>query len=69
MLYEVITFLHGAIEGRGRFVQHDQLRFEDQGAGDGDTLALSARELVGIAVPDLGVEADVLQYLDSYNFV
>ena len=37
--------LHGHIECRDRFVQDEQLRLEHHRTGDGDALALSAREL------------------------
>ena len=42
--------LHGDVEGRGRLVEHDEARLEDDGAGDGDALALPAGELVRVAV-------------------
>lgn len=47
------------VEGAGRFVREDHARFGDEGAGDGDTLALASGELVGavaeaVAEPDLG---------------
>ena len=34
--------LDGAVEGGGRFVEEDELGPQDEGAGDGDALALSA---------------------------
>ena len=34
--------LDGAVEGRGGFVEEDELGPQDEGAGDGDALALSA---------------------------
>ena len=36
-----------AIEGRGRLVGDDQVRQPDHDAGDGDTLLLAARQLIG----------------------
>jgi len=35
------------IERRGGFIADDELRLMDEGAGDGDTLLLTARELRG----------------------
>jgi ABC-type dipeptide/oligopeptide/nickel transport system ATPase component len=57
--------LHRHVEGRGRLVQHDQLRFQDQGAGDGDALPLPAGKFMWIAVPCLGIEADLFQRRDD----
>jgi hypothetical protein len=42
--------LHRHVEGRRRLVEDDQLRAQDDGARDGDALALAARELVRVAV-------------------
>src|SRR3546814_1245528 len=42
--------LHRYVQGRHRFVSHQYPGLERQRAGDADTLALAARELVGIAV-------------------
>ena len=39
---------------RGRLVEHDDLRIQDHGPGDGDALALAARELVRVAVAPAG---------------
>ena len=39
--------LDRAVQGRGGLVQDDELRPQDKGPGDGDALALAARELVG----------------------
>jgi hypothetical protein len=50
--------LHRDVERRGRLVEEKDVGIEDQGAGDGDALALPARELVGLEVAKLGVEAD-----------
>ncbi len=49
------------VEGRGRLVEEEDARLEDQGAGDGDALALAARELVRVAVAEGGPEADLGQ--------
>ncbi len=47
------------VERRDRLVRHHQLRPQHQGAGDGDALALAAREHVGIAVVMLRPQADL----------
>ncbi len=44
--------------GGDRFVGHDQLRVQRERAGDADALALTAGELVRVAVVVLGVETD-----------
>src|SRR3989441_6785284 len=49
------------IEGAGRFVKEQELRFRREGAGDRNPLALSSRELVGEAVQMLGPQTDLLQ--------
>jgi hypothetical protein len=49
--------LHAHVERRGRLVEHDQARLQDEGAGDRDALALAAGEFVRVAVarsPDRG---------------
>ena len=51
--------LHGHVEGRGRLVEHDELRLERHGAGDGDALALAAGEFVRVAVHRRRIEADI----------
>ncbi|MNP10954.1 hypothetical protein D3C76_1031190 [compost metagenome] len=56
--------LHGAIQRRGGLVQQDQRGFEHQRPGDGDALALTAGELVGVAMPALWVQPDFLQRPD-----
>lgn len=50
--------LDGDVEGAGGFVEHEQPGAEREGAGDGDALALAARELVRVTVLDRGVQAD-----------
>ena len=52
--------LHADVEGRDALVAHHQLGLEDEGAGDADTLALAAAELVGIAAVPVGLEAYLL---------
>ena len=49
--------LNRDIEGGDGLVADDQLRAQGEGAGDADTLALTAGELVRVAVDVLGVEA------------
>ncbi len=53
--------LHRHVEGRHRFVGHDQFRMQSQRPGDTDPLTLPAGELVGIAVVMLGVQAHPLE--------
>ena len=53
--------LHRHVERAGRLVEHHELRLQHHGAGDGDALALAARELVRVAVLRRRVEADLLQ--------
>ena len=55
--------LHRQVERRHRLVEHQQRGAEDDGAGDGDALALAAREHVRIAVEVLGLQPDLLQHL------
>ena len=51
--------LHGDVQRRHRLVADQQLRVEDQGAGDGDPLALPTRELVrGRVAGHVRVEPD-----------
>ena len=53
--------LYRAVQRRSRLVQQQEFRFEHQGAGDGDALALTAGELMRIAIAHAGVEADLAQ--------
>ena len=53
--------LHRGVERRGRLVEQQDLRLEDQRARDGDALALAARELVRIAEAEAGAEADLVE--------
>ena len=55
--------LHGHIQRRGRLVQQQQARLGGQRPGNGDALALSARELVRIAKAELLPEAHVIEQL------
>ena len=49
------------VERRHRLVEHDHLRTERQRPGDADALALTAGELVRVAVAVLGQQADPLE--------
>ncbi len=55
--------LDGDVQGRHRLVADDDLGVQGQAAGDADALALTAGELVRIAVDVLRVEADDVQEL------
>ncbi len=46
------------IEGTDRFVTDDELRFDGEGAGNADTLALASAEFMGEAAGVGRVEAD-----------
>ena len=50
--------LHRHVEGRGRLVEEEEARAEEERAGDGDPLALSAGERVRVAAGELGRQAD-----------
>jgi hypothetical protein len=53
------TRLHGHVERARRFVEHEQPRLDRERAGDADALALAARELVRVAIGELGLEVDL----------
>ena len=53
------------VERAGRLVKHDEGRLQHDGARHRDTLALAAGELVRIAEPRVGIEADILQRPDD----
>ena len=55
--------LHRDVERAGRLVAHHDARAQHQGAGDGDPLALAARQLGRQAAAHLGAEADARQHL------
>src|SRR5579863_242331 len=72
-LHEIAELLldcrfHLGVEGRSRLVQHQDRRVLEDDAGDGDALALAAREL-DAALAHMGVEAvpalPVLERLDE----
>jgi hypothetical protein len=46
--------LNGHIERRDRFIEHEYLRLEHQGARDGNALTLAAGKHMGIAVVMFG---------------
>ncbi len=52
--------LHGDVEGGDTFVADDQFGLEDEGTGDADALALTARKFVRVAVVAVGLEAYLL---------
>src|SRR5262245_57897300 len=51
------------VERRDGLVADDELRVQDEGAGEADALALSARELVRVAVDVPRIETDLLERL------
>ena len=53
--------LHRHVEGRGRLVENHELRFEHDGARDGDALALSAREFMRVSIYGGGIKPRLLQ--------
>ena len=55
--------LNGHIQSGNRLVADDQLGLQSERAGDADTLALAARELVRITVDVLGIQTDDVQQL------
>ena len=50
--------LHGDVERRHRLVEHQNLRIEDQRAGDGDALPLAARQSPRLAAAAHRRQAD-----------
>ena len=57
--------LHGDVERRDRLVRDQQARRDAERAGQADALALAARELVRVAVAQLGAQADRVEELDD----
>ena len=55
--------LHRGVERRGRLVEQQDLRLQDQRAGDRDALALAAGELVREAEAEGRAEPDVVERL------
>ena len=57
--------LDRSVKRRGRLVEQQHLRAQDQSAGDRDALALPARELVREAKAEGGPQADLSQGLED----
>ncbi len=53
--------LHRHVQRAGRLIQHHEARFQHDGPGDGDALALAAAEFVRIAAADIARQTDLLQ--------
>ncbi|MDT4867022.1 hypothetical protein FQZ97_1019120 [compost metagenome] len=56
--------LHRHVERAGGLVKHQQLRIDDQGACDGQTLSLSARELVWVTLQPVAATPGVVNQAD-----
>src|SRR6266851_449859 len=54
--------LNRDVEGRGRLVEQEQARLENEGARDGDALALPTGELMRVAVKEMAAEADIVEH-------
>src|SRR5258708_7553077 len=54
--------LNRHVERRGRLVEQEQTRFENEGAGDGDALTLAAGKLMRVAVEEIAAEADIVEH-------
>ena len=57
--------LYRYIERADRFIGHDQPGFGDEGARNGNALALAARKLMRVLVRILRAQAYLLQHLDG----
>src|SRR5204863_8954892 len=55
--------LHAHVQRRGRLVEHNEPRLQDERAGDGDALALAAGEFVRIARAGRRIEPDLDELL------
>lgn len=55
--------LHRYVQGRGRLVEHDELRIEKQRSGEHDALGLTAAEFMGTTVEQVGIKFQPLQEL------
>ena len=55
--------LHRDVERRDRLVRDEHARPEDQRAREADALALAARQLVRVAMPQLAAQADRVEHL------
>src|SRR5262249_11471339 len=49
------------VERRGRLVEKQDARLEDEGAGDGDALALTAGELMRVAEAEIARQSDIVK--------
>ena len=55
--------LNGDIEGGDWLIGDDEARLQSEGAGDADALPLPARELVRVAIDEIGVKPHLLHQL------
>src|SRR5688500_18529641 len=53
--------LNGNVESRNRFVGNDQLRIKRESSRDADSLALTTRELVRVAIHVIRIKSDASQ--------
>lgn len=60
--------LDGNIKGRNWFVTDKHFGAQGDAAGDADALSLTARELVGVSVDVLGVEANHVEQFSYGGF-
>ena len=60
--------LDGYVESRGGFVADDDLRLEDEGARDSDTLALAAGHVVRIAIGEIFGKIDQTEHFLRLGF-
>ena len=58
----------GNVEGADGFVANEEARFDSEGAGDADALALAAAEFVGVTVDVFGKEADGFEEVADAGF-
>ena len=50
--------LHRHVEGRGRLVEQEEARLQDEGAGERDALALAAGEFMRVAIGAVRIDTD-----------
>ena len=50
------------VQRRGRFIRHQHFGLQHHGPGQGDTLALAAREHMRVALVMLGAQADLFHH-------
>ena len=58
----------GNVQGADGFVANEKARFDGEGAGDADALALAAAEFVRVAVDVFGEEADGFEEFGDAGF-